>query len=110
MTTLHYLDRAYERANLGLDDASVFAKYAYSKGKRAAQMPKYEREYMESKDFAGISTRYYKDYIFIFAGSKCITVYCAPEWFMRKRNEKIYHCNKPKYRIRSRYDGFTFAN
>ncbi len=110
MTTLHYLDRAYERANLGIDNASNFAKNAFFRGKRAAQMPKHEREYMESKDLTGISTRYYKDYIFIFAGSTCITVYCAPEWFMKKRNDKIYHCNNPKYRIRNRYDGYAFAN
>ena len=94
MTTLHYLDRAFERANLGIDGAETFARNAYEKGKHAAQMPKYEREYMELKDATG----------------KCITVYSAPEWFCRKHTAKITWMNKPKARIKNRYDGFCFSN
>ena len=110
MTTLHYLDRAFDRANLGIDGAETFARNAYEKGKHAAQMPKYEREYMELKDATGISVRYYKDYIFIFSDTKCITVYSAPEWFCRKHTAKITWMNKPKARIKNRYDGFCFSN
>ena len=109
MFTLHYLDRAYERAGLAFESAGSFERDAYRKGKRAAQMPKREREYMSEKDGVGITSRYYKGRIFIYADEKCITMYNAPEWFGKRQKIGQSNCCNPRKRIRNRFDGLSFA-
>lgn len=88
MNTCHSLERAIERLGLNENEAIRFTKMALARGKESKDMPKNEKQYMESKQVEiGIRTVYYNGIMLVFnSWDECITMYEAPSWFGRKKH------------------------
>ena len=108
MMTQHFLERAYERVGMDPVTAEEFGTVAFRKGKHAAQMPKYEREYMERRECGDVTTRYYKNCIFIFSGADCVTMFNVPDWFEKRKMPNQRRYQNPRKLVRCCCDGGTF--
>ncbi len=100
MNTIHSIIRANERAGWNYDEAVRFTELAIRNGRRAKELPLRERRFMESRESGpAITSILYNGYIFIVNDDVCITMYLAPEWFLKKR----YYDGKKKVRNVKKY-------
>ena len=100
MTTLHALQRTYERTRFDLATSERFILNAIKRGKPADAFRAREREYLQSKEIKyGHWTVVYNFFCFIFSeAGDCITMFPVPKWFGKKlydgkqeiRNAKKY--------------------
>ena len=107
MTTLHALQRTYERTGFNIETSERFIHNAIRRGKPADAFCSREREYLQSKESkCGCWTAVYNTFCFIFNDvGDCITMYPLPKWFGKKlydgkheiRNVKKYMRNNNYY-------------
>lgn len=86
--SIHSIDRARERCNLKRDKAAMRnIQLAYERGKRAADLTSWERDYLLAEAHGDCTAIAYNRYCYIVSATGvCVTVYPLPRWFGQKKH------------------------
>lgn len=85
--TYHSIIRAESRARMNMDEAIEFIQEAIEKGKGAERLPDMEKEYINGKSREGYRILFFKGFLFVITDANvCVTMYKAPEWFLKNKN------------------------